>query len=160
MTCSKLDRLEKHQLSNNIMITRIQEGPYEQYSTTKLQVHKMIAMTINSGNSADDLENAKKVEITNCNRVGKFRHNYPRPISVTFTKHIHKESFLSNKWQLPTGIFVNEQFPLHIKHNRDWLRPIFQLAKSLPQYHEKYKMVNDRLEQHIKYKTYPIYHKI
>ena len=33
---TRLDRLEQNQLCNNVMIMRIKEGPYEQYSTTKL----------------------------------------------------------------------------------------------------------------------------
>ena len=75
----------------------------------------MIAVTINLGNAADDLETAKRIEITSCNRVGKFGHNYPRPISVTFTRRDDKEAFLSNRHQLPSGIFANEEFPLQIK---------------------------------------------
>ena len=122
----------------------IQEGPYEQYSTTKLKIQEMIAVTIQSGNSAEHLETVKMIEITSCNRVGKFRH-YPRPILVTFAKHDDKESFLSNKRQLPSGIFADEEFPLHMKCNQDHLRPIFHLAKSLPQYCGKCKMVNDKL---------------
>ena len=33
---SRLEKLEQDHLINNVMITGIQEGPYEQYSTTKL----------------------------------------------------------------------------------------------------------------------------
>ena len=66
-------------------------------------------------------------------------------ISVTFTKRDDKESFLSYKWQLPSRVFVNEEYPLHIKQNRDKLRPIFRLGKSFPQYRDKSKMVNDKL---------------
>ena len=160
----QLDKLEQNQLSNNIMVTVIQEGPYEQSSTTKLRIQEMIVITINSENSADDLETAKKIEITSCNRVGKFRHIFLRPvvdlhtkvsgmcppnrtkffhfykcfhqkapvlevgapngkswihpwrpISVTFAKRDDKEAFLSNTRQLPSRIFTNEEFPLHIK---------------------------------------------
>ena len=35
---SRLDRIEQNQLSNNVIITGIPEGPYEQYSITKLRV--------------------------------------------------------------------------------------------------------------------------
>ena len=48
------------------MVTGIQEGPYEQYSTTKLRVQEMIAVTLNLGNATSDLETAKGIEITNC----------------------------------------------------------------------------------------------
>ena len=52
---------------------------------------------------------------------------------------------MSNKRQLPNGIFVNEEYPLQTKRNHDKLRPILRLAKSLPQYREKSKMVADKL---------------
>ena len=131
---SRLDTIEQSQLRNNVLVTGIQEGPYEQYNTTKLRIQEMIAVTINSGNAVQDLETAKRIEITDCKRLGKYRNNYSRPISATFTIRDDKESFLSNKRNLPNGIYANEEYPIHIKHNRDKLRPILCLAKSLPQY--------------------------
>ena len=119
-----MEALEQNQLTNNVILTGVQEGPFELYSTTKLRVYEMIAATIASGNSEDDLNMAQKVDITSCNRVGKFRHNYSRPISITFAKRDNKELFLLNKKHLPEGIFTNEEYPLHIKRNRDRLRPI------------------------------------
>ena len=77
--------MEQNQLSNNIIITGIPEGPYEQYSTTKLPVQEMIAVTIDSGDTDADLAKAKDIEITNCSRMGKFKHNSARLISVTFS---------------------------------------------------------------------------
>ena len=131
---SRLDTIEQSQLRNNVLVTGIQEGPYEQYNMTKLRIQEMIAVTINSGNAVQDLETAKRIEITDCKRLGKYRNNYSRPISATFTIRDDKESFLSNKRNLPNGIYANEEYPIHIKHNRDKLRPILCLAKSLPQY--------------------------
>ena len=70
---SRLDRrLEQNQLCNNVIITGIQEGPYEQYSTTKLRVQEMIALTIDSRNVVNNFEMAKGIEIISCSRVGKF----------------------------------------------------------------------------------------
>ena len=118
---SRMEVLEQNQLTNNVILTLVQEDPFEPYSTTKLRVHEMIAATIASGNSEDDLNTDKKVYIANCNRVGKFRHNYSRPISITFAKRDDKELFLSNKRHLPEGIFTNEEYPLYIKRNRERL---------------------------------------
>ena len=87
---SRMEALEQNQLTNNVMLTGVQEGPFEPYSTAKLRVHEMIAATITSGNSEDNLNMAQKVYITNCNRVSKFRHNYSRPISITFAKRDDK----------------------------------------------------------------------
>ena len=131
---SRLDMIEQSQLRNNVLVTGIQEGPYEQYSMTKLRIHEMIAVAINSGNAVQDLETAKRIEITDCKRLGKYRNNYSRPISVTFTVRDDKESFLSNKGNLPNGIYASEEYPLHIKCNQDKLRPILHLVKAMSHY--------------------------
>ena len=112
---SRMEALEQNQLTNNVILTGVQEGLFEPYSTTKLRVYEVIAATLASGNSKNNLNMAQKVDITSCNRVSKFRHNYSRPISITFTKRDDKEVFLSNKKCLPEGIFANEEYPLHIK---------------------------------------------
>ena len=142
---SRLDRIEQNQLSNNVMITGIPEGPYEQYGITKLRVQEMIAVTIDSSDREDDLIKAKEVDITSCNRVGRYKHNVARPISVTFATRYDKESFLSGKRKLPSGIFANEELPPHIKKRRDCLLPIYHLAKSLPEYHDKCRLTGDKL---------------
>ena len=68
-----------------------------------------------------------------------------QPISVTFHKKDDKQRLLENKQNLPTGIYVNEEFPLDIKRNRDTLRPILRLAKTLPDFRDKMKLTEDRL---------------
>ena len=40
---------------------------------------------------------------------------------------------------------MNEEYPLQTKINRDTLRPILKLAKSLHEFRDKSKLVNDRL---------------
>ena len=105
----------------------------------------MIAVTIDSGDTEADLAKAKGIEITSCNRVGRFKHNVARPISVTFSTRDDKESFLSCKRKLPTGIFANEELPPHIKRRRDRLLPIYHLAKSIPHYRDKCRLNNDKL---------------
>ena len=64
--------IEQAQLSNNIIITGIQEGSFEPYHTTKLWVQEMIMTTINSYHADKDLETAKQIEITCGSRVGNF----------------------------------------------------------------------------------------
>ena len=142
---SRLDRIEQNQLSNNVIITGIPEGPYEQYSITKLRVQEMIAVTIDSGDREEDLTKAKEIDITSCNRVGRYKHNVARPISVTFVTRDDKESFLSGKRKLPSGIFANEELPPHMKKRCDRLLPIYHLAKSLPEYHDKCRLTGDKL---------------
>ena len=131
---SRLDRIEQSQLSNNVIIMGIPEGPYEPYATTKLRVQEMLAVTSNSEDAEADLIKAKEIDLSSCNRVGKFRHNVARLISVTFTIRDDKELFLLSKRKLPSGIYPNEELPAHVKRRRDRLMPIFKLAKSIPHY--------------------------
>ena len=142
---SRLDCIEQNQLTNNVILTGIPEGPYEQYSITKLRVQEMIAHTIDSGDVNDNLKKAKAIEITRCSRVGTFRHNNARPISITFGTKDDKEAFLSCKKKLPSGIYANDKLPLHIKRRRDQLMPIYRLAKSIPHYRDKSRLTNDKL---------------
>ena len=141
----RLTKLESVQLSNNIIITSIQEGPFEPYHTTKLRVQEMIATTFDSGDITADLETAKKVEITGCSCIRKYRHNRARPVSVTFKLHDDKELFLSCKRKLPAGIYANEEYPIHVKRTWDQLLPILKLAKSFPAYCEKSRLDGDKL---------------
>ena len=46
---------------------------------------------------------------------------------------------------MPPGIYVDNEYPLHIKRCRDRLRPILQLAKKNPNYRDKSKLENDKL---------------
>ena len=56
----RLSKVKATQLSNNIIITSIQEGPFEPYHTIKHRVYEMIAITIDSGDKQADLETAKR----------------------------------------------------------------------------------------------------
>ena len=105
----------------------------------------MIATTIDSGNITADLETGKKVKITGCSRIGKYRHDRARLVSVTFKLHNDKELFLSCKHKLPAGIYANEEYPIHVKRMWDKLLPILKSAKSLPAYHEKSRLDGDKL---------------
>ena len=127
---SRRDRIEQNQLTNNVILTGIPEGPYEQYSITKLRVQEMIAHTIGSGDVNDDLEKAKAIEITRCSRVGKFRHNNARPISITFGTKDDKEAFLSCKKKLQVESLQMTNYPNILKEEgidlclyTDWPNP-------------------------------------
>ena len=85
------------------------------------------------------------MEITGFSRIGKYRHNKARPISVTFRLRDDKELFLSCKHKLPAGIYANEEYPIHIKRTCDRLLPILRLAKSQPEYQEKSRLDGDSL---------------
>ena len=51
---------------------------------------------------------------------------------------------MKGKQNLPMGVYVNEEFLLHIKRARDRLRPILKYLKTKPAYKDKckYKGIN------------------
>ena len=48
MLKDRLLKIEQTQIGNNIIITGIQEDPFEPYQTTKLRVQEMMAPTVDS----------------------------------------------------------------------------------------------------------------
>ena len=84
-------------------------------------------------------------EIASCKRIGRYKMGQSRPISVTFHRKEDKQKLLENKRNLPIGIYVNDEFPIEIKKNRNILWPILRLVKSLPNYRDKSKIIEDKL---------------
>ena len=140
----RIVKIELNQLRNNFIIMGMQEQCWENYETTKERVYDTIAAAM-GGDVSTALETARKVQITCCNRVGRYQVNKPRPISVTFERREDKINFLQSKCNLPVGVFMNEEYPSHMKKNRDVLRLILKLAKGLPDYREHTKLQGDKL---------------
>ena len=80
----RLDRLEIAQHSNNVIITGIEEQTWEVAEVTKQRVYDTITATIDSPDGNVTFEEAYKVDVAYCSRVGKYRPNINRPIIVTF----------------------------------------------------------------------------
>ena len=58
------------------------------------------------------LEEAQKMEISYCTRVGCYNSNSTHPIAVAFQQKEDKEQLLKNKLKLLPGLHVNEVFPV------------------------------------------------
>ena len=91
------------------------------------------------------LEEAYKIDVAYCSRVGKYRPNVNRPITVTFQQRQDKERLMKSKSRLPRGVSVNNELPTEIKKRQDRLCPIFRMAKSLPDYRDRCKLSGDVL---------------
>ena len=72
------------QLENNVIISRQPEQPWESYESTKDCVIDTLAATFGPSTDPMVLQEARKVEIQCCSRVGHYKLNKPQPISVTF----------------------------------------------------------------------------
>ena len=141
----RLVKLEKQQLDNNVLITGQPEEAWESYERTKQIVLDTMTTALKPTVNEIELRPMSNTVITSCRRLGRYKMGRARPISVTFHRKEDKQKLLENKRNLPPGIYVNDEYPLEIKVNRDTLRPILRLAKSLPNYRDKSKIIDDRL---------------
>ena len=105
----------------------------------------MIASALPIGDHKLAMDEALKVDLVCCSRIGRYQMNRARPISVTLSKYDDKETIMRNKRNLPDGIFINDEYPMEVRRNRDKLWPILRLARSLPHYREKCRMSGDKL---------------
>ena len=80
----RLDRLETAQLSNNVIILEIPEHQWESYTSTKQRVYDTIAASKGTSNDPNVITEARKIEISYCTRMGRYKPNISQPISVTF----------------------------------------------------------------------------
>ena len=90
-------------------------------------------------------EEAMKVDIVYCTRIGKQKLGYNRNISITLSKCDDKEWIMGIKSKLQQGIYINNEYPIHVKRARDKLHPILRYAKSLLNYRDKSKIKGDHL---------------
>ena len=73
----RITKIEVAQMSNNIMLSRMLEQPWELYASTKERVVDAIASSMGSMDDATVKEEAKKVEITCYSKVGTYRLEKP-----------------------------------------------------------------------------------
>ena len=141
----RITKIESNQVRNNIIISGIPESKWEPYDTTVARIYDTIAAAFSSGDIDRALEEARQIEIVCCNRIGRYQMGRNRSISATLRNYVDKEKIMQHKKNLPSGIYIDEEFPLEVKCNRDKLRPIWKLAKSHSEYRDKCKLSGDRL---------------
>ena len=120
----RVGKIELTQLSNNIIIMGIPEQPFETYEKTKQCIYDTITSALLASDpSLEDnaLSEAQRVDIVYCSIVRRQRLGQNRPISVTLNCRDDKEKIMSIKSKLPQGIYINNEYPVHIKHARDTL---------------------------------------
>ena len=138
----RISKIESAQLSNNMIVTGIPEQPFETCDKTKQCMYGIIAEAVRNldpTNADAVIEDAIKLDISYCTRIGKARLGVNRPILGIFGRRDNKEKIMSIKSKLPQGIYINNEHPLDIKWARYTLQLILRLPKSLPAFHEKAK---------------------
>ena len=61
------------QLNNNIIVNGMPEQPWEPYEVTKERITEVITSSMGSSDGPRIKEEAKKVEITCCSRLGTYK---------------------------------------------------------------------------------------
>ena len=105
-----LTQIELAQLGNNMIISGMQEQPWETNDTTKEKVIDTIVAAMGGEDKEAAQLEARKIDITCCSRTGRYQLGRPRPISVTFQRKEDKKRLLENKQNLPTGVYINEEY--------------------------------------------------
>ena len=141
----RLDKIEMNQLSNNVIITGVAEQTWETYEHMKQRVLDTVVVSLGKTENTTEIEAARNTNISYCTKLGKQQPNFDRPISVTFQRKEDKDKLMKGKQNLPMGVYVNEEFPLHIKRARDRLRPILKYIKTKPAYKDKCKIQGGKL---------------
>ena len=88
---------------------------------------------------------ARRVDIPRIHRYGKYSPNRKRAIIVNLQYYSDREYIMSNRENLPPGIYVNEDFPPEIDQRRQILHPILKQALKLQKYRGKAKLKYDKL---------------
>ena len=73
----RLTKIELSQIGNNVIISSMQEQSWENYATTKERVCDIIVATMGGEDRSAVLQEARKIEITCCSRIGHYQLNKP-----------------------------------------------------------------------------------
>ena len=71
----KLCQVETQQMKNNIIINGVAETKWEPYEITKTRVYETIASILSNGDLIGSMEEAAKIDIVCCNRIGRYQMN-------------------------------------------------------------------------------------
>ena len=110
----RVSKLESAQLTNNIIISGILEQPFKTYEKTKQRIYDTFASAIGSADPSmalKVLEEAMKVVIEYCMRIGKQKLGYNRNISITLSRCDDKERIIGIKSKLPQEIYITMNTP-------------------------------------------------
>ena len=110
----------------------------------KSKVIETISCAFLDYSKEEAIRKANSVTMTYCRRIGKYEVNKTRPLAITFLNHEDQEYFLKMKKSLPTGIYINEEYPSEVRKEGQ-LYPIFKYATHQIHIEENSKLLYDSI---------------
>ena len=142
---SQLTKLETRNLDSTLIIRGIREEPKETEDMCCEKIYRELANTISGSDPDERYTTAKTLTIRKCRRLGKFKRDRTRPVSVEF---VHKEDrtyILENRSYLNEGVFADKEYPADVERIRQSLLPILRAVKKLDKYRDQSRMNYDRV---------------
>ena len=132
--------LENRLLETSMVISGIQESPWETEAVRQEKLFIAFTETI-IGRSLDDrLETARSMYIKGTKRIGIFKTMKVHPIIVEFMYKADAEYILNNKKYLGEGIYADRAHCKETEDTRRILQPYWKAAKKNPEYRHKCKL--------------------
>ena len=138
-------QLETRNLEYTLIMRGIREEPKETEDICSDKIYHELANTIAGSDLEERYTTAKTLTIRKCRRLGKFKCDRIRPVSIEF---VHKEDrtyVLENRSYLSEGIFVDKEYPVEIERVRRSLLPILRTAKRMERYKDQSRMNYDKV---------------
>ena len=142
---SKIDNIENRTLSNCIQLKGVNDELGEDVGTLTDKVYYELSKTIDAKSDRDRRKLANQMVLVKCKRVGKYRRDWPRPISIEFQYNQDVEYILSNRRYLRKGIFADKEYNEETERKRRLLCPILKAARNIEEYQSNCRIEDDKL---------------
>ena len=141
----QITKIETKGLDQCLIIRGLPEEPKETDKRIFDKLHSVLS-TIMQGETEEEKANAAKhLTFQQGRRLGRYRKNRPRPISVELTHKQDAEFILENRFDLPQGIYVDREYPFDIERKRKTLLPVLRAAKRLSNFRKQSWLEDDKL---------------
>ena len=137
---SHLRQLEDKLLEGNVIFQGIPDSVWESLETTKEKVLLAISHMIGGETQELKMDQARKIPIKDVTRLGKYTAMRNRSILVEFYYKSDALYLLSNRTNLPKGVFIYKQYSDETEKERRKLRPILRAARRSENYKGKCRM--------------------
>ena len=107
---NKVQQLEDKLLEGNLVFQGIPETLWETHNSTKEKIVLAISHIISGEDLDDRLNQAWNIPIKDVSRLGRYFATCNRPVLVEFYHKTDVEFILSNRRELPKGVYVDKQY--------------------------------------------------